>query len=888
MSGNDQNTDLAKKQLTRLSLSRDTASKSTGSKSRTITVEVKRKKVSLLDKKRAIESGVKISDLVKQEESKPVIVGDLSDVEVDARLKALQNAKKHHKANDEFIDSSEDVSEEPIVDNVEINDSNEDITQENLEEPQKDEANSEAENTNKIELDDSNKKVEKSSKPKHRTEEKASTPSVILRAASYGPKKQIKEFEKPATQNKRVKEKIQEAEPLIETFVETDPNKESYGKIKVKKSIDDFDSVEVSPKKSVKKGISEPRKLTRRVLTRVMDDEEEDRIRSVASYKRAQKKRLMAGQKKQPAKVIRDVIITDTITVGELSNRMAVSSAEVIKSLMKLGVLASINQSIEGDVAEIICSDFGHRPKRVSSSDIEIGVRREDDDPADMVTRPPVVTVMGHVDHGKTSLLDALRKTDVVSGESGGITQHVGAYQIITPYSDSKITFIDTPGHAAFSEMRARGANVTDIVILVVAADDGVNEQTVEAIAHAKASNAAIIVAINKIDKPAADPQRVRNELLNHEIVTEDFGGDIMCVEISAKERLNLDKLVEAILLQAEILELKANPVGQAEGTVVEASMEKGRGITVTALVQRGTLKLGDVLVAGSEFGRIKTMTNSHGKKVKEAGLSCPVEILGFNGVPLAGDEFFVVESEQKAREIADRRKQAQREKEILARNKNSIEFMMSKIAAGETKELPIIIKTDVQGTLEAITGSIGKLSVSGVTAKVVHKAIGDITETDIMLAKTSGAVVIGFNVKSTPQATSMANKEGISISFYSVVYELLDKVESMMKGQLAPTFEEKVLGKAELRVVFSKGKVIKIAGCYVLEGLIRRSNSQVRIYRGNDIVHTGKIDTMKREKDDIKESKAGYECGIIMDGFHDFKEGDIIECFEIVEKAAI
>jgi translation initiation factor IF-2 len=660
-----------------------------------------------------------------------------------------------------------------------------------------------------------------------------------------------------------------------------------FGKVKVKRSPNETDGGGDAARRT-RRTFEEPRKLSRRVITRVLDDEDEGRVRSVASFRRAQKKRLMVGQKAAQAKVIRDVVISETITVGELANRMAVSSGVLIKALMKLGLNTSINQVIDGDTAELVCVEFGHRPKRVSS-DLEVGLRRMEDDSESKRMRPPVVTVMGHVDHGKTSLLDALRQTDVVSGESGRITQHIGAYQVVVPVAgeNTRITFIDTPGHAAFSEMRARGAGVTDIVILVVAADDGVKAQTIEAISHAKAANVPIVLAINKIDKPAANSQQVRNELLNFDIVTEDFGGDVMSVEISAKNGTHLDKLLETVLLQAELLELKANPLGHAEGIVVEASMDKGRGVSATLLVQRGTLKQGDVIVAGGEFGRVKTMTDSYGKRIKDAQVSCPVEVLGFNGVPFAGDEFFVVEEEAKAREVAAYRKQVRKEKEILSKNQNSVADMMQKIASANINELSIVLKTDVQGTLEALSNGIKKLNIEGVVARIVHTGIGDINETDIMLAKAAKAVVFGFHVKATPQARLAANKDKIFIGYHSVVYDLLEKLEDMLKKCLAPTFEEQVLGRAEIRVVFSKGKVTKIAGCYVLSGLIKKANAKIRIIRQNDTVFTGEIDSMKREKDDIKESKEGYECGIITYGFNDIKEGDIIECFCMIEKSA-
>lgn len=721
---------------------------------------------------------------------------------------------------------------------------------------------------------------------------------VILRAASYGPSPQQLARDKEEAARKRPEEGRGRGDrrgsgrdggfASQRPFGGNDDSLFSSGKethtrvVKPKKTFEDLDRND-SNSKGRKAGSETPRRLTRNVLNRFMDDEDEMRMRSLAAFKRAQKKRL-GGTKAEPAKVIRDVVIPDSISVSELASRMAVSSALVVKSLMKQGIMASMNQMIDGDTAELICLEFGHRPKRDSEDAIEIAVQRTEDRPEDMLPRPPIVTVMGHVDHGKTSLLDALRKTDIIATEFGGITQHIGAYQIVTPFSDAKITFLDTPGHAAFSEMRARGANVTDIVVLVVAADDSVNVQTVEAIAHAKAANAPMIVAINKIDKPAADPQRIRNELLNHEVVLEDFGGDVMSVEISAKQGTNLDKLVEAILLQSEVLELKANPKGPAEGAIVEASVEKGRGTVATVLVQRGTLRPGDIFVAGTEFGRVKSMHDFRGKKVTEAGPSCPVGVLGFNGVPRAGDAFLVVESEQRAREIAEHRRQVRLEKEAGGARKISAEQLMSQIAQGEAKVFNIVLKADTQGSLEAITNNLLKLNVEEVTAKVVHGAIGDINETDILLAKTSNAHVIGFNVHATPQARSLAQREGISMSHYTVIYELFENVSKMMRGLLAPTFEEKVLGQAELRVVFSKGKFTKIAGCYVLSGLIRRANAQIRVRRGKDVVFTGRIETMKHEKDDIKESREGHECGIILDGFNDLEVGDILECFEVVE----
>lgn len=714
--------------------------------------------------------------------------------------------------------------------------------------------------------------------------------TIILRDTSYGPRAKPQENETRSRFKKDVnapksavsREKNTFRKRVVErtSFTASNENKSSKP-VKVKKD-QDLESLDQSRRKRTRSPQELSKKLSRNVLTRVMDYEEETRTRSLASYRRYQKKHTVST-KSDLQKVVRDVVIPDTITVGDLSNRMAISSALVIKSLMKMGILATINQVIDGDTAEIICIEFGHQPKRKSSVAREASARRKNDKPEDLLVRPPIITIMGHVDHGKTSLLDALRKTNVTATEFGGITQQIGAYQIVTPYSEAKITFFDTPGHAAFSEMRARGANVTDIVILVIAADDGVNEQTIEAIAHAKTSNAAIIVALNKIDKPGSDSQRVKHELLNHGVILEDFGGDVISVEISAKNGTNLDKLIEAILLQAEMLSIKASPKGLAEGVIVDAAVEKGRGIVATVLVQKGTLRTGDIFVAGAAFGRIKMMHDCLSQKITEAGPSCPVEILGLNGIPRAGDDFFVVNTEQKAREIAENRQQLRNDQLAVAGNKNSIKQMMHKIAEGDIKELNIIIKSDTRGALEAVESNISKLSVNGVTVHILHGAIGDINESDVMLAKTSKSCVFGFCVKASHQARLLADKEGIVVEHYSIIYELLKRIESIMKGLLAPKTEEKSLGKAELRVVFSKGKFIKIAGCYVLSGVVKRTNP-VKIHRGNEIVFTGKIDTMKHEKDDIKEAKEGHECGIILDGFNGIQEGDIIESFELVD----
>ncbi|MES2252602.1 MAG: translation initiation factor IF-2 [Pseudomonadota bacterium] len=627
-----------------------------------------------------------------------------------------------------------------------------------------------------------------------------------------------------------------------------------------------------------------PRKLNRNVLTRVLDGDSEKRGRSLASVKRARQKHFKQNHDDQgdAGKIVREVIIPESMTVGELANRMAVRGADVVKALMKLGMMVTINQVIDADTAELICGEFGHTPKRVADSDIEIGLGGASADTVlDLLPRAPVVTVMGHVDHGKTSLLDALRETDVVSGESGGITQHIGAYQV-TMKTGKKITFIDTPGHAAFSEMRARGANATDIVVLVVAADDGIMEQTIEAINHAKAANVPIVVAINKMDKPGADSSRVRQELLQHGILLEEFGGEVMAVDVSAKKRMNLEKLEEVILLQAEVLELTANPNRSAQGVIIEAQIDKGRGTIATVLVQRGTLKMGDIFVAGQEWGRVKALVNDHAVKIDTAIPAMPVEVLGFNGVPAAGDEFFVVESEQKAREITEYRQRRHREKQVIVKTKGGMENIMSRIANGEIRELPLVIKTDVQGSLEAIMVSLGKLGNEEVSTRVLHGAVGGINESDVTLAKASGGIIIGFNVRANPQARDLARRDGVEIRYYSIIYDVIDEVRGLLSGLLAPTLREKYQGTAEIRSVFMISKVGgKVAGCYITDGTVKRG-AKVRLLRDSIVVYEGDLKSLKRFKDEVKEVKESFECGMVFENFGDIREGDIVECFEI------
>ncbi|MBX3454556.1 MAG: translation initiation factor IF-2 [Ferrovibrio sp.] len=610
--------------------------------------------------------------------------------------------------------------------------------------------------------------------------------------------------------------------------------------------------------------------------------DENERVRSVASFRRRveREKRLMQQSALAPTKVLRDVVVPETITVQELASRMAERGVDVIKALMKMGVMATINQVIDADTAELIVSEFGHRVQRVAESDIEIGLVEDADDDSVLLPRPPVVTVMGHVDHGKTSLLDALRQTDVAGGEAGGITQHIGAYQVHLK-SGKAITFLDTPGHEAFTQMRARGAKATDIVVLVVAADDSVMPQTVEAIHHATAAKVPIVVAINKCDKPGANPDKVRRELLQHGIVVEQLGGEVQAVEVSAKAKTNLDQLEEQILLQAEILDLKANPDRRADGVVIEAKLERGRGSVATVLVQRGTLHVGDVFVAGNAYGRVRALIDDKGKNVVEAGPATPVEVLGLQGTPEAGDEFMVVENEARAREVAEFRQRKLRDARAAAGNRGTLEQMFSKIKAGEAKELPIVIKTDVQGSLEAILGSAQKLATEEVAVRVLHGAVGAINESDIALAAASGGAIIGFNVRASKQARDLAERDGVDIRYYSIIYNVLDDLKALLSGMLAPTVRERFLGYAEIREVFNITKIGKVAGCMVTEGLVKRG-AKVRLLRDNVVIHEGQLSTLKRFKDDVREVKQGMDCGMSFENYDDIKQGDMIECFEL------
>jgi len=607
------------------------------------------------------------------------------------------------------------------------------------------------------------------------------------------------------------------------------------------------------------------------------------RERSIASFRR-RTQRLKGHQSNEPKeKLIREVVIPEAINIQELANRMAERAVDVIRLLMKQGAMHKITDVIDADTAQLIAEEMGHTVKRVAASDVEEGLFDIVDDSTDTEPRSPVVTVMGHVDHGKTSLLDALRHANVVSGEAGGITQHIGAYQVTSPESGKKITFIDTPGHAAFTAMRARGAKVTDIVILVVAADDGVMPQTVEAINHAKAAKVPMIIAINKIDKPDARPERVRTELLQYEVQVESLGGDVVDVEVSAKNKTNLDKLLEMIALQAELLDLKTNVSRPAEGTVIEAKLDRGRGPVATVLVQRGTLKVGDIIVAGAEMGRVRALINDQGATIDEAGPSVPVEVLGFNGPPEAGDRLAVVENEARAREVTSYRAHQKRENAAasISGMRGSLEQMMSQLKTSGRKDFPLIVKADVQGSLEAILGSLEKLGTEEVAARILHAGVGGISESDVTLAEGFSAAIIGFNVRAHKEAAAAAKRNGIEIRYYNIIYDLVDDVKKAMSGLLAPTLRETMLGNALILEVFNISKVGKVAGCRVTDGTVERG-ANVRLIRDNVVVHEGKLSTLKRFKDEVKEVQSGQECGMAFENYGDMRVGDVIECYRV------
>ncbi|WP_250312207.1 translation initiation factor IF-2 [Rickettsia endosymbiont of Oedothorax gibbosus] len=634
--------------------------------------------------------------------------------------------------------------------------------------------------------------------------------------------------------------------------------------------------------------IEEPKKLKKADIFNMLDADGSNnagKTRSLASIRRAREKEKRKAYQQTPDKVYREVIIPEAISVGDLANRMSERATDVIKELMKLGIMATTSQTIDTDTAELIATTLGHTVKRVQESDVENILISEADKEEDLKHRAPIVTIMGHVDHGKTSLLDALKSTDLASQEAGGITQHIGAYRVTLP-DGRAITFIDTPGHEAFSEMRTRGAKVTDIVVIVVAADDGIKPQTIEAINHAKAANVPIIVAINKIDKPDINLDRIKNDLLMYDLVSEELGGDTIIVPVSALKKTNLDKLEDAILLVAEMQDLKANFSGLTAGVVIEAKVDKGKGAVATILVQRGTLRNGDIVVAGTKYGKIKRMNNDKGVDITEAEPSLPVEIYGLNEAPRAGDQFNVVQNEKQARDIVEYRERLAKEKKISVTKRSSLEELFLK-ASGNTgmiKELPIIIKGDVQGSIEAIVTSLLKLPNDEVRVRILHHAVGGILESDVTLAKASNAIIIGFNVRTNNNAFVMAEKEKVDIRYYSLIYNLLDDVKSILSGMLSPIIREQHIGTVEIRQIFTVSKVGKIAGSYVTKGTIKRG-ARTRLLRDNIVIHEGKLKTLKRFKDDVKEVHEGFECGIAFENYENIEQFDIVEVFEIIEE---
>ncbi|MBX3577208.1 MAG: translation initiation factor IF-2 [Rhizobiaceae bacterium] len=684
---------------------------------------------------------------------------------------------------------------------------------------------------------------------------------------------------------RRAEEEARKRQPLADTASEEEDEAPKRGAVKARGAPAPAVRRPLTPavEKPTRTRGDDDRRRGKLTLTSALssEDGEAARVRSLAAARRRQEKFKRAMYQEPREKIVREVTLPETITIQDLASRMSERAVDVVKFFMKQGQIMTPGDVIDADTAELVASEFGHTVRRVAESDIEEGLFNIPDRAEDLVSRPPVVTIMGHVDHGKTSLLDAIRNANVVAGEAGGITQHIGAYQV--EKNGQKITFIDTPGHAAFTAMRARGAQATDIAILVVAADDAVMPQTIESINHAKAAHVPIIVAINKIDKPSADPQKVRTQLLQHEVFVESMGGDVLDVEVSATKGTNLDRLLETILLQAEVLDLKANPDRTAEGVVIEAKLDKGRGSVATVLVETGTLMPGDILVAGNEWGRVRALVDDHGEHVPEAGPSMPVEVLGLQGTPQAGDRFAIVTNEARAREITEYRQRKAREKAVArhAGQRGSLEQMMTQLQTSGLKEFPLVIKGDVQGSIEAISAALEKLGTDEVRARIVHAGAGAITESDVSLAETSGAAIIGFNVRANAQARQAAEHAGIEIRYYNIIYNLVDDVKAAMSGMLSPERRETFIGNAEILEIFNITKVGKIAGCRITEGKVERG-AGVRLIRDNVVIHEGTLKTLKRFKDEVPEVPAGQECGMAFQNYEDMRVGDVIECFRV------
>ena len=838
--------------------------------SRTVDVEVKKRRSGLaIDVTKSLK-GRHTVDIHKEDEYQS---GKLTDKEFKARVKALQEAIKEEQ------EEQEQHEEQLIQDDFESNKPEEPVSAQQEPEP---------EATPKADANIEEQRSKKTKSQKKETYEPASNP-VIFKAKEYtkqppSPKKQNTEKKqdipvKKDTQPKQLEREVPDI-PLKERT--STPHMRQRDRL-----LDDMDSPKkirlvVKTKNSDRRSMNSG-KISRAMIDRIMDDDLEERSRSMASIKRARQKLKGGDKPKEVSKVIREVEIPDMITVGELANRMAVRSAEVVKYLMSIGTMATINQSIDGDTAEVICSEFGHKPKRVSDADIENELLNVHDDPADLSPRAPIVAVMGHVDHGKTTLLDTLRKTSVAQREAGGITQHVAAYQIDAG-TGKKVTFIDTPGHAAFTKIRERGAIITDIIVLVVAADDGIKEQTIEVIKQARSQNVPLVVAINKIDKPDVNIEKVKTELMSQEVILEEFGGDTLSAEISAKQNMNLDKLLEAILLQAEILDLKANPNRAPVGTILESRIDKGKGVIASVIIQHGTIRKGDVFVAGGVFGKVRTIYDDTGKILTSATPSTPVEIAGFDSAPEPGDILAVVDSEQKAREIAEYRRNAQKAKASKDKIKS-----MDQLLSGDNKdvkELNVLVKADVYGSLEAVVASLEAIQHPEISLKIVEKGVGIISESDIDFAKTTNAVVVGFNVNTSVAAKDAAKFHGIRILNHNVIYHMTEEIKTIMGSLLAPIIEENYIGNADVRKIFTISRLGTIAGCYVTDGIIKKANSKIKVLRNGKCIFEGKIKSMKHEKDEIKESRQSHECGILAEDYNDFKEGDQIECYEIVYKS--
>lgn len=836
---------------------------------KTVTVEVRKKRsFKRVDGKMISEESAKKKPYAAPDASKTNVETSqdddyLTDNERDSRMRALKEAGERQKKQ-EIIEKEE---------------------QKRIEEEKK-EALAQAEIEKQREITKQAEKKASEAKLDDKKPEEKTLRSAAVEDVKSGNKHEI--ISKPQAKKNVDHAKKGTVKPIKESgkIVLTTPSTDNFVKKEPAKTAKEYPNKENQNKKSRRDDNNRRRSGKITVIQALSSEEEEnEKVRSLASIKRARekaKRKELAGNANQE-KTVREVIVPEVITVQELSNRMAVRGTDVIRSLMKMGMLVKLHDTIDADTAELIVSEFGHNIRRVLDSDIEKVLLAAEE--GKELSRAPVVTVMGHVDHGKTSLLDSIRSANIVSGEAGGITQHIGAYRVkVDPESEGYVTFLDTPGHEAFTSMRLRGAHSTDIVVLVVAADDGIMEQTVEAINHARAADVPIIVAINKIDKPGADPNRVVNELLQHEIVSESMGGDVMVVEVSAKERTNLDKLIEAIQLQAEILELKATEEGRARGVVVESRVDKGKGVITTVLVQAGTLRKGDIIIGGLASGRVRAMSDEQGASVEEAKPSVPVEILGLDEAPEAGEQLYVVDSERSAKDVIDYRIKRARDLKSASESKgNSLESLFSKASGEGVKQLPLIIKSDVHGSAEAIVNSLTKLNNDEVAVKVLHSATGAITESDVTLANASNAMILGFNVRANTAAKTAAESEGVRIRYYSIIYDLVNDIKSMLSNMLEPEIKEKYIGNATVRKVFNVGKQGKVAGCYVTDGIIKRG-AGVRLLRDNVVIHEGKLKTLRRFKDDVKEVSSNYECGIAFENYDDTKVGDMIEAFELIE----